>query len=158
MSKRYVDLVAECLSQVEELFPWDLLDWQTAENEKRPQPLVIDVREPVEYAAFHIKGSLNVPRGILESACDFGYEDTVPQLAAARERPVVIVCKSGNRSVLAAFTMQLMGFQTVTSLKTGIRGWNDFEQDLIDGAGNLVDIDDIDAILGIKPTAEQLGA
>jgi rhodanese-related sulfurtransferase len=157
MSKRYIDLVADCLNEVEELFPWDLLDWQTSEDENRPQPLVIDVREPAEYAAFHIKGSLNVPRGILESACDFGYEDTVPQLAAAREKPIVIVCKSGNRSVLAAFTMQLMGFQSVSSLKIGIRGWNDFEQDLIDGAGNLVDIDDVDAILGIKPTAEQLG-
>ncbi|HQU01953.1 MAG TPA: lytic murein transglycosylase, partial [Acetobacteraceae bacterium] len=81
-------------------------------------------------AAMRIAGSVNIPRGILESACEYGYEETVPELVTAREREIVVICRSGFRSVLSAFNMQLLGYTKVCSLKTGLRGWNDFEQPL----------------------------
>jgi rhodanese-related sulfurtransferase len=135
--KRYSDLVAECLSEVDELFPWDLEE----KLENTPDLLLIDVREPYEFSAMHIEGAINVPRGVLESACDWDYDETVPQLASGREREIVIICRSGHRSVLAAHTMQRMGFKHVYSLKTGVRGWFEFEQPLVDADNNPVDED-----------------
>ena len=83
-----------------------------------------------------IPGSMSVPRGILESACEWEYEETIPALVQAREREVVVVCRSGYRSVLAAHSMQVLGYQNVVSLKTGLRGWKDYEQPLVDQAGD----------------------
>ena len=105
----------------------------------------------------HIENSLFVPRGVLESACEWGFDDTVPELVQAREREVVVICRSGNRSAFAAKTMQDLGYQNVKSLKTGVRGWNDFELPLIDKDGKEVDIDDADEFLASKVSAEQMG-
>ncbi len=141
--KHYTDLIAECLAEVREIMPWDL-----AEQLRQPTPpLLLDIREPAEFDAAHIAGSVHVPRGILESACDWDYDDTVPELAGGRDREIVVICRSGNRSVLAAHTMQRMGFSKVVSLKTGVRGWNDFEQPLVDATGQAVDADAADALL-----------
>lgn len=149
--KTYTDLVAECLSDVDELFPWDLVE----RRKDNPDLLLLDVREPYEFAAMHIPGSINVPRGILESACEWDYEETVPELVQARGREVVVICRSGYRSVLAAHSMQRMGYKSVLSLKTGVRGWNEFEQPLQDEAGNAVDIDDADEYFAPNVRPEQ---
>ena len=45
-----------------------------------------------------------------------------PDLILLDIRDIVLICRSGYRSVLAAFTMQLMGYLNVHSLKTGLRG------------------------------------
>ena len=149
--KRFTDFIASCLTEVKELFPWDLAD----KLEQDEKPLLLDVREPYEFDALHIKGSINVPRGILETACEYDYEETVPELAAGRDREIIVICRSGNRSVLAAHTMQQMGFKNVASLKTGVRGWNDFEQPMFDLEGSEVDIDNADVILAPTIRADQ---
>ena len=87
------------------------------------------------------RGALNVPRGVLESACEYGYEETVRELVEARSREVVVVCRSGNRSALAAFTMQSMGYKRVVSMKTGLRGWNDYELPLVNARGLTVPVE-----------------
>jgi len=150
--KHLTDLVAECLPQINEMFPWDI----EGKLKGTVPPMILDVREPAEFDSMHIEGSVNVPRGILESACDYGYEDTVPALAAARERGIIIVCRSGNRSTLAAFTMQLMGYRQVFSMKTGLRGWNDYELPLIDSAGKTVSIGHADDFFTTPLKPEQL--
>ncbi len=149
--KTFTQLVDECLQHIQEIFPWDL-----AEKLHESRPLIIDVREPYEFDAMRIEGSINVPRGILESACEFDYEETVPELAHARDKEVVLVCRSGRRSALAALVMQEMGYGNVISLKTGLRGWNEFEQPLLDKDGNIVDIDDADEYFTAKLRPEQL--
>ena len=136
--RRYADLLAEALQRVREIQPWDL----SRQLVRDQPPLVLDVREPAEFALVQIPGSINVPRGVLEQACEWGYEETVPALAGHHERPVVVVCRSGNRSVLAVDVMQRMGFADVVSLKTGVRGWNDVDQPLVDGEGRAVAADD----------------
>lgn len=150
--KKFIDLIAECFPEVVEIMPWDL-DEHLKEGH---EPLLLDVREPGEYAAGHIQGSLNVPRGILESACEYDYEETEPELVEARDREVVIVCRSGNRSVLAAQTLTLLGYRDTKSLKTGLRGWNDYELPLVDAQGNAVDIDDADEYFTPKLRPEQI--
>ncbi|ACF45091.1 Rhodanese domain protein [Prosthecochloris aestuarii DSM 271] len=128
---RYSDMVSNCLERVREIMPWDLVD-RMKEN---PSLMILDVREPGEFEAMHIPGSLNVARGILESACEWDFEETVPDLVRAREREIVVVCRSGRRSVLAVDTMQQMGYADVVSLKTGLRGWNDYDEPFEDGSG-----------------------
>jgi len=151
-SKRYTDLIADCQSRVRELMPWDVEAFLT----DRPDALLVDVREPYEFETMHIDGALSVPRGILESACDYGYEETVPELAAGRERDIVVICRSGYRSVLAAYTMHLMGFRSTCSLKTGLRGWNDYELPLVDRAGRPVDMETADEYFTARVRADQM--
>ena len=137
--KSFTDLINDCLSEVKELFPWDLSE----KLEAGERPMLLDIREPYEFDAMRIEDSVCVPRGILETACDWGYEETVPELVQARDKEIIIICRSGNRSIVAAHVMQLMGYQDVLSLKTGLRGWNDFEQPLVNEQG-AVDIDNAD--------------
>ena len=150
--KHFLQLVSDCLTDVKELMPWDLEE----RLEQNPDLLIVDVREPYEFDAMHIEGSLNVPRGILESACEWDYEETEPELVRAREREVIVVCRSGYRSVLAAHSMQLLGYIHVASLKTGLRGWKDYEQPLVDRDGGDVDLDDADDYFTPKLRDDQL--
>lgn len=151
--KRFNDLLRSVQDDVREIFPWDLGD----KLKRASGPLILDVREPYEFTAMHIEGSLLVPRGILETACEYGYEETIPDLVTARAREIVVVCRSGNRSLLAAHTMKLMGYKNVWSLKTGLRGWNDYEQTLVDGDGKRVTVEAADEYFTPKVTPEQLG-
>ena len=137
--KSFEELVNDCLDEVEELFPWDLEE--LLQND--PGILILDIREPYEFDAMHIRNSVNVPRGVLESACEYDYEETVPELVEARERDIVVICRSGKRSVLAADVMQKMGYSRVRSLKTGLRGWSDYEQEMVDADGQPVPGDDV---------------
>ena len=149
--KRYSDLVADALTRVREIQPWDL-GKQLAAGGK---PVLLDVREPAEFAALHIPGAINVPRGVLEQSCEWDFDETVPLLAAGRELEVVVICRSGYRSALVADVMQQMGYASVASLRTGVRGWNDSEQPLVDAAGKPVDGDTAEALLGPHLRPEQ---
>lgn len=151
MKRHYDALVMEAQTRVKEIQPWDL---RAILDAGRPV-MVVDVREPGEYERLCIRGSINVPRGILEQACEWDYDETVPELAAGRDREIVVVCRSGKRSLLAADTLQKMGYANVVSLRSGVRGWNDFEQPLEDGAGNAVDPDSAEDILAPRPRPDQ---
>ncbi len=131
------DFVNEALEQVGELFPWDLED----ALQETGNLLLLDVREPWEYDAMHIRNAINVPRGVLETACEYDYEETVPELVEARKRNIIVICRSGKRSLLAASIMQQMGYRKVKSLKTGMRGWSDYEQEMVDTDNRTVDED-----------------
>ena len=150
--RNFLELVKDCLTDVREIMPWDM----AARVAANPDLLIIDVREPYEFDAMHIEGSINVPRGILESACEWDYEETVPELVEARKREIVVVCRSGYRSILAAHSMQVLGYSNVVSLMTGIRGWKDNEQPLFDKAGASVDLDDADVYFTPALRPEQM--
>ncbi len=138
--KTFKAIVAQARQQVEEYFPWEVSE----KHQQNPDLILLDTREECEFSAFHIKGSMLVPRGILETACEEEYEDAVPELIEARNREIIVICRSGNRSILAAQVMQLMGYQHVSSMKTGLRGWNDFELPLYDIQQCLLNPDDVD--------------
>ena len=149
--KRFNDLISECLPHITEVFPWDIDD----ELKSGEPPLILDIREPNEFSAMHIQDSLHVPRGVLESACEYDYEETNKGLVEARDQRVVIVCRSGNRSALAAYTLQLMGYRDVCSMKTGLRGWNDYELALVDETGKTVKVEDADDFFTTRLRPEQ---
>ena len=149
--KRYADLVADALTRVKEIMPWELSKMLAAGK----NPVLLDVREPAEFAALRIPGAINVPRGVLEQSCEWDFDETVPLLAEGRGLDIVVICRSGYRSALAADVMRQMGYTGVVSLRTGVRGWNDFEQPLVDAAENVVDGDIADELLGPHLRPEQ---
>ncbi|HFC92859.1 MAG TPA: rhodanese-like domain-containing protein [Leucothrix mucor] len=152
MAKTFKQLIVDMLQQVDEIYPWDLEE--ILEND--PNVLLLDIRETKEFERCHIKGSLHVPRGILETACDWDYPDTEPELVKARDRRVIVICRSGNRSVPAVFTMQLMGYKNIVSVQTGVKGWNDSDFPLINDKGEAVDPDWADGFLTPPIREEQL--
>jgi rhodanese-related sulfurtransferase len=150
--KTFAQITAEIAPQITEMMPWDVEEYLNA----HPDTLIVDIRETHEYDTMHIADSINVPRGILENACEWDFEETEPELVKARDsRPVVLVCRSGNRTTLAAYTMQMMGYENVISLKTGLRGWSDYELPLVDIEEKPVDIDDADHYFANKILPEQ---
>ena len=78
---------------------------------------IIDVREADEYAAGHLAGAINLPRGLLE----FKLSGT-PALEQ-RDLNVVLYCKTSGRSALAAISMQSMGYLNVVSIDGGYDAW-----------------------------------
>ena len=131
----YRDLVAEIAPQIKECFPWDVEERMNNGDDI----LFLDVRENQEFDTMHIENSLHVPRGILETAVEWDHEETEPELVEARNRQIVVVCRSGSRSIFAAHTLKIMGYEHVTSLKTGLRGWNEYDLPLVDMEGKPVD-------------------
>lgn len=75
--------------------------------------LVLDVREPDEWAAGHIPGATLIPLGELASRLG----DLPP------DRPIVVVCRSGNRSAQGRDILLRGGFPAVTSLNGGMTDW-----------------------------------
>jgi len=149
--KRFSDLLKESAERVNEIFPWDLEDVL-----EQRTVMLLDVREPDEFNSMHIKGSINVPRGILETACEYDFEDTVPELVSARNKEIIVICRSGNRSLFACDVMQQMGYTKVKSLKTGIRGWFESDQPMINHKSETVSEDEADAFFTTLLRPEQL--
>lgn len=119
MPKRLADFVQEARTQIREL-KTDELDEMI---EDHTDVLIVDVREPDEFAQGHIPGALNVPRGTLEGAADPSYKHRVQTLCDAQARDVVLYCATGGRSAMAAKTLLEMGFGRATSLAGGIDMW-----------------------------------
>lgn len=149
--KTFMQIVEETSKTITEMMPWDLEE----KLESATPPMIVDIREPYEFDAMHIKNSISAPRGILETACEFNFEETIPKLASAREQEIVVICRSGMRSVLAASMMQQLGYQNIASLKTGLRGWNDYEQVMVNNGNEGVDIELADEYFSVKLRPEQ---
>lgn len=82
-----------------------------------PNVTTIDVREQDEFRAGHVPGALGIGRGILE------YH--IADVAADADREIVLYCRGGNRSALAADSLQDMGYTNVRSMAGGFREWSD---------------------------------
>ena len=113
-------LVAESRARIREVTPAEV-------RAARGGPTIIDVREPFEFDAGHLPGAVNIPRGVLEFeieahpavACA-----THPALAD-RARPLLVYCRSGGRSALAAEVLGRLGFTDVVSMAGGIVAWRE---------------------------------
>ena len=108
--KSGVDLLEEARSRIREVSAEDAL------RDADGDVIFLDVREINEWNLGHIPGALFLARGNLETKV----EALIP-----RDKNVIIYCASGNRSALAADTMQNMGYTNVVSMAGGIRGWSD---------------------------------
>lgn len=149
--KTYSQLATEAAARIAEIMPWDV----PAFLDQNPGSLLLDIRERDEFARARIEGALNVPRGIIESAAEWDYAETEPALVTARDKPVLIICRSGQRSAFAAERLTEMGFDDPRSVKLGIKGWNDADQPLVDATGTPIDGDDAMALIELGPRPEQ---
>ena len=77
--------------------------------------LVLDVREESEYKAGHILNSKWIPLGKLS--------ERVGELEKYKEQPVVVVCRSGNRSGSACTALGKYGFTQAYNLAGGVMAW-----------------------------------
>jgi len=79
--------------------------------------VIVDVREESEYAAGHLDDALLLPRGVLEFKIG-----GVPELAD-KSKAVLVYCRTGGRSALAAQAMQELGYNNVLSMAGGFEAW-----------------------------------
>lgn len=77
--------------------------------------VVLDVREPEEFAAGHLPGALHIPRGILEFK--------TPSVLQDATKTVLVYCKTGGRSALATHALNRMGYSAALSLAGGFDNW-----------------------------------
>jgi len=112
MSPSGAEVIRQIKQQVEEVDPAEV-----SEHLGNGVTLV-DVRESEEWDRGHIPGAKHVPRGYLESRIEGAQPD--------RDARIVLYCASGQRSALAAHTLEdLLGYTNVASMTGGITLWKD---------------------------------
>lgn len=78
-------------------------------------PVLIDVREPDEFAQGYIPGACYIPRTYLEMR--------IETIARDKRAPVILYCASGTRSLWAAQALHELGYTQVYNLGAGFNGW-----------------------------------
>jgi rhodanese-related sulfurtransferase len=84
--------------------------------------LILDVRTPAEFTGElgHIKGAINLPLDQLTKRL----KEMGPQLAPYKAAPVIVVCRTENRSSKAARILKADGFANVSALLGGMTSWS----------------------------------
>jgi rhodanese-related sulfurtransferase len=86
---------------------------EEARAKQKAGAVIVDVREPYELREGYIPGAVHIPLGSLSRR--------LKELDPSKE--LVIVCRSGNRSITAAQIMQQGGFPQVSSMAGGMINW-----------------------------------
>ncbi len=114
-----MDFVAQAKQNIVEI------DIDAAKNTLETS-LVLDVREPSEYAAGHLPGAFNIPRGVLEFKIG-----SHPDFQDKQDAHIIVYCQSGGRSALAADALNKMGFNNAVSMAGGFKAWTDNGNEVI---------------------------
>jgi rhodanese-related sulfurtransferase len=130
------EMVWEAKADIEEISPEEL----RVRLEKEELRVLIDVRENSEFEEGYINQpdeeyeypypetfTVNIPRGVLEfkiSSQDH-WDDELWIEMPDKEEAIVLYCKTGERSALAAHALMQLGYRNVKSLKGGYRKWLD---------------------------------
>ncbi len=77
--------------------------------------LILDVRTPEEFAAGHVPGARNIPHDQLPAR--------LAELADAKDREVVVYCRSGKRAAIARDTLEAHGFKRIVQLEGDMLQW-----------------------------------
>lgn len=104
----YRDLVDRARERVSEITPREV-------HSRIEELVILDVREPNEYSQGAVPASRFLPRGVLERDIAAIIPDT--------STPLVLYCEAGFRSVLAAASLQEMGYEAVASMTGGFERW-----------------------------------
>lgn len=76
-------------------------------------PLLIDVRQPSEYAGGHIPNAINIPLQTLTANLD-----QIP-----KDRLVILYCTTGYRTAMGVMSLQMLGYTNVRGFPPSIQGW-----------------------------------
>ena len=85
--------------------------------------VLLDVRTPDEYAGGHLPGAINIPNAELA--------DRIGELADARERDIVVYCRTGNRTEQALKVLEKAGFKRLFHLKGDYTRWSEEKRPVI---------------------------
>jgi rhodanese-related sulfurtransferase len=77
--------------------------------------LVLDVREQSEWSDGHIAKARHIPLGKLK--------DRLAELEKFKDKPIIAVCRSGNRSGSACGVLKKAGFENLHNLAGGMQAW-----------------------------------
>jgi molybdopterin/thiamine biosynthesis adenylyltransferase/rhodanese-related sulfurtransferase len=103
---------AQVKAPVEEIEPFE-----AAQEIEGGNVVLIDTREPHEYQEAHLEDGKLVPPGLLR--------DEIATAAPDKSARMIIYCRSGNRSALAAAQMEALGYTDVASMAGGILAWQE---------------------------------
>ena len=106
--KTLEELVAEAKANVGHISADGLMEAEQA-------VVVIDVRDEPDYDEEHLPNAVSLPRGYLELDID----EVVPDI----DTHIVTYCGGGTRATLSAQTLKNMGYENVSVLTGGFRGW-----------------------------------
>lgn len=107
------DMVAAAKQQITEI------DTAAAQNQLGSS-LILDVREPAEFAAGHLPGAINIPRGVLEFKIG-----SHPDFQEKQQEDIVVYCQTGGRSALAAQVLNQLGYEKAVSMAGGFKAWSE---------------------------------
>ncbi|MBI5783298.1 MAG: rhodanese-like domain-containing protein [Gammaproteobacteria bacterium] len=88
---------------------------QTVQLLNRENGVVVDVCEPREFSTGHVPSAINLPLSSLK--------DRLRELDKYKNKPVIVSCRSGNRSLKGAVLLRKHGFPTVYNLSGGLQAW-----------------------------------
>lgn len=106
--KTLKELVAEAKANVGHISPDEL-------TEEGNSVILIDVRDEPDYDEEHLPNAVSLPRGYLELDID--------EVAPNADTHIVTYCGGGTRATLSANTLKNMGYENVSVLTGGFRGW-----------------------------------
>ncbi|TFH87598.1 rhodanese-like domain-containing protein [Billgrantia azerbaijanica] len=81
----------------------------------REDAVVVDTRDAGDFKAGHIAGARNIPQSRLETRMN--------ELEKVKEKPIIVVCKSGQSSGMSVAKLAKAGFPRVFKLKGGMMQW-----------------------------------
>lgn len=91
------------------------VDVKTAQSMVSQGALLLDVREPGEYAAVHALNATLLPLGQVGMR--------LQELDAYKDQPVAVICRSGRRSAQAVAMLQEAGFTRAVNVQGGTNAW-----------------------------------
>lgn len=96
---------------MQQISPAQLAAWLA--DDRKPAPLLLDVREPWEFEFCHIDGSMPMPMSSVPAR--LGELDP--------ERETVVICHHGGRSAQVCMFLERQGHGRVINLASGLAGW-----------------------------------
>lgn len=91
------------------------VDVKQAQSMNQQGALLLDVREPAEYAAIHAPNAKLIPLG------EVGLR--LKEIEAYKDKPIAVICRSGRRSAKAVAILQEAGFTQVVNVQGGTNAW-----------------------------------
>lgn len=106
------DLLSNSFNKFENISPLIAVTKMNDDN-----TAVVDVREQHEFIKSHIENALNIPLGKID--------EQLNTLEKYKNRPLIVTCQTGARSVAACKTLSKAGFTQVFNMTGGMQSWED---------------------------------
>ena len=119
-AKKYPDSVLQLVAETKQAIA--TIDMKTFKDvvDRKNYDMIIDVREPDEYAVGHVPGAVNIPRGVIEFRIwrYVGFPDSTDT-----SKRIFLYCMSGSRCSLATHSLKKLGFTGVVAVDMKFKNW-----------------------------------